>query len=518
MIYALFEKNVYTLSYRDFDGSLMMSEELPYDSFVLEVYQPIRDGYEFEGWYFDMYYTTAVNFEIFKLTGNIQVYAKWYNPTPVLTYYEFNNLDIIKVVRYQNQFFYLSNNGKLFVKDGEAYNYDTYQYEAIFIELPDYNNALKDILIGGVIIVDFNLTGNYMTFKTSKNLWYLVKFEGEDFEIESLSTLLNLAVGEMITSIKNHENFMMFFTSNDRVFLYGTLRVGNRNVISYTEPLDVTASLGLAAGEVVIDDDCDGYCSANESFNIYIKTNKRILVPTALVNYILKVNTFTGIFADINDIDENTYQNVSVVIRSDEANLLLNGAPITRYYSGNGSNAYKQDFHVTLNPDEYITASYYNIVVTSENRVIDIVSNQARALTANVPINGLITNIFVMNMEMNALMVIIKSSTNHYYIIEDPESNQFNMIDITAVVAGYTFDGLWSLNNKAYMYSLKLNQMELLAEYVLTEKQVATAIIGNLNARSIGYSWFDIYYDPGFTNLWDHVSLYLGIELFVDVY
>lgn len=48
--------------------------------------------------------------------------------------------------------------------------------------------------------------------------------------------------------------------------------------------------------------------------------------------------------------------------------------------------------------------------------------------------------------------------------------------------------------------------------------QVSTAIIGNLNARSIAYSGFDICYDPGFTNLWDHVSLYSGIELFVDVY
>lgn len=48
--------------------------------------------------------------------------------------------------------------------------------------------------------------------------------------------------------------------------------------------------------------------------------------------------------------------------------------------------------------------------------------------------------------------------------------------------------------------------------------QVAAAIIGNLNARSIAYSGFDICYDPGFTNLWDHVSLYSGIELFVDVY
>ena len=44
------------------------------------VFDPIRDGYTFDGWYRDTAYTNAWNFETDIITSNITLYAKW---TPV---------------------------------------------------------------------------------------------------------------------------------------------------------------------------------------------------------------------------------------------------------------------------------------------------------------------------------------------------------------------------------------------------------------------------------------------------
>ena len=66
-----------TVRFMSSGGSEIESQTVPYGELVSQPAEPIREGYEFAGWYKDIHLTEEWNFETDSVQGNMTLYAKW---------------------------------------------------------------------------------------------------------------------------------------------------------------------------------------------------------------------------------------------------------------------------------------------------------------------------------------------------------------------------------------------------------------------------------------------------------
>jgi uncharacterized repeat protein (TIGR02543 family) len=74
---ALWSANPNTIKFDSQGGSSVSAEIVDYDSSIAKPADPTRTGYTFGGWYTEPECTNAWNFETWKITGDMTLYAKW---------------------------------------------------------------------------------------------------------------------------------------------------------------------------------------------------------------------------------------------------------------------------------------------------------------------------------------------------------------------------------------------------------------------------------------------------------
>ena len=67
----------YTVTFNSHGGSTVPSVTIPYYSLVPQPNNPTRSGYTFAGWYWEETHKTPFPFDIYKLTSDIELHAKW---------------------------------------------------------------------------------------------------------------------------------------------------------------------------------------------------------------------------------------------------------------------------------------------------------------------------------------------------------------------------------------------------------------------------------------------------------
>lgn len=66
-----------TIRFMSSGGSEIESQKVPYGERINRPVDPIREGYEFAGWYKDIHLTDEWNFESDYVQGNMTLYARW---------------------------------------------------------------------------------------------------------------------------------------------------------------------------------------------------------------------------------------------------------------------------------------------------------------------------------------------------------------------------------------------------------------------------------------------------------
>ena len=96
-IKAVYEVKKYTVSFESNGGTDVDSIiDANYDSIIIEPEEPMREGYDFEGWYKDQGLAQKWNFTTDKVTTNMTLFAKWIKKTYTVTFINWDNA-IIKV-------------------------------------------------------------------------------------------------------------------------------------------------------------------------------------------------------------------------------------------------------------------------------------------------------------------------------------------------------------------------------------------------------------------------------------
>ncbi len=76
-LYAKFEANKYTVTYKDSDNSVISTDTVEYNTTPDKPTDPTKTNYKFVGWYTDLEYTDEFDFTSDKIIENTTLYAKW---------------------------------------------------------------------------------------------------------------------------------------------------------------------------------------------------------------------------------------------------------------------------------------------------------------------------------------------------------------------------------------------------------------------------------------------------------
>ena len=86
IITAVYEINEYAVRYIDWDGSNVATEYIEYGSKAYEILPPVRVTFNFIGWYKDIELTQLFDFETEVITEDIYLYAKYQKITQTVTF------------------------------------------------------------------------------------------------------------------------------------------------------------------------------------------------------------------------------------------------------------------------------------------------------------------------------------------------------------------------------------------------------------------------------------------------
>ena len=75
--FLMMQDRGFTVEFRTDGGSQVASQKLMYGDLVQRPEDPVKEGYTFEGWYWDDEYKLAWNFDTDTVTGDMYLVAKW---------------------------------------------------------------------------------------------------------------------------------------------------------------------------------------------------------------------------------------------------------------------------------------------------------------------------------------------------------------------------------------------------------------------------------------------------------
>ena len=139
-LYAKWEINEYTVTYKVNGGSAVADETVQYNEVFTQPEDPTKEGYTFKGWYTDSNLQTAYDFNT-KATDNLTLYAKWEINEYTITFNTNEGSEVVsQTVEYQGLVQKPANPTK------EGYKFAGWYTDSQLTSVYDFNTKVTDNL------------------------------------------------------------------------------------------------------------------------------------------------------------------------------------------------------------------------------------------------------------------------------------------------------------------------------------------------------------------------------------
>lgn len=200
---------VYEVSFDTMGGTQIDPIEVKATGFVGNIPETTKDGFVFDGWFFEEVYTTPFNKETYSIVSNIKLYAKW-------------SYDIISNTSYE-----LKNNILSWVSEGNAFEVilgdEQFEVDTPEFNLEDKVLKLKDVTY--IQVYEHTTEGKKFLFSSkfqARNLNIVYQgnfrswedmFKGEGVEVKSVHTK-----DELWLVIPNPQTDVAFLETKEKDF------------------------------------------------------------------------------------------------------------------------------------------------------------------------------------------------------------------------------------------------------------------------------------------------------------
>lgn len=426
-LYAKYEVNTYTINFDTQSGTAMEEMEFEYMSSI-DIPEPQREGYDFDGWYFDYSFEDAFDWVYMQAT-DIFLIAKWKVEEIEIIYHLDGGLN--------------HENNPLSVdpsQDLQLYNPTKlgYTFAGWYLE-PDYSGE-------AVTFIDMSLNSEVNLYAKWTVSQYAVTYVLLEEPIDEEMAVLY--PNEIIIDTVSGDSHTLLLTSFNRVFSYGDngygqLGANDSNRRNY--PVEITDNFSLNGDEKIERIFAGSFFSAAISSEGRIFTwgandfGQLALSPFDNHNYLIPkdITNIFDFFPNEEISDVSLGMSHSILVTS-------NGRVFTwgrNYYGNLGIGTYDELFHsdpieitfafgfdqTTLEYPKHIEASMDGtILVTSNNRNFVFGSNQWNSLalgeTPYVTTPYEITDLFAFNVDeeveivkSRALSAVLVTSENRVF-------------------------------------------------------------------------------------------------------
>ena len=232
-LYAKYEVNTYTIGFDTQSGTAMEEMEFEFMSSI-DIPDPQREGYDFDGWYFDYAYENAFDWTLMQAT-DIFLIAKWKVEEININYY----LD--GGVNNENNPLYVDSSQDLLLYNPTKIGYT---FDGWYLE-PDFSGYIITY-IDRFSTTEINLYAKWSV--SLYNVTYIFLEEPIDEEMAILypnETIMDIVAGETHTILLTSFNRVFSYGDN----IYGQLGTNDLNRRNY--PVEITANFNLNTDELI---------------------------------------------------------------------------------------------------------------------------------------------------------------------------------------------------------------------------------------------------------------------------
>jgi uncharacterized repeat protein (TIGR02543 family) len=301
-LYAKWDINTYTLTFEEYGGSEVDDITADFNTLLTEPEMPIRQGYQFDGWYTDPDLTEAYTITYMD-SKDITLYAKWEPKLTIVTFvYNNGNEDELVADYSGNELLEPTYDGYKFggwyydEALTEAYESDTFptfnttlyakwhvaylinyhlnggtnhiDNPLVYIEL-DPEILLEDPTKEGYSFLgwydNLEFSGEQVTSISDESTgditlyakWVINSYEMNYYIYDDYDPLASMILypGETILSVSLGRNHSALLTSKGRIFTWGDNKygqLGDQTTVNKLVPVDITAHFNLEADEKII--------------------------------------------------------------------------------------------------------------------------------------------------------------------------------------------------------------------------------------------------------------------------
>jgi len=233
-LYADWSVNYYAFTYEYNDGSLPYTEYYPYGTEFYNLVVPSRDGYVFDGWFFDSGLTEETD-SVVMPAHDVTLYAKWEEIVDYTISYVLNggSNNIYNPTTYNA----LSDDILLLAptKDGNT-----------FAGWYDNENFTGD----DISVILFGSSGNITLYAKWQTNTYTLTYNIYD-DYDSIAKTY-LADNETIVLLEANGSSVICATSSGRILTWGWICSDDGTFISQKVPLDITYRFPFHNGETIV--------------------------------------------------------------------------------------------------------------------------------------------------------------------------------------------------------------------------------------------------------------------------
>jgi len=275
-LYGKWQINQYEISFFSNGGTNIETLTLDYNQEILNLGQPIKEGYTFLGWFVDIELITPFTMTLMP-AYNLTIYAKWeinsYSLSVYSVNYEqsdqlylslFDGEELTSIQLGEFHTVALTSLGRVFtwgrnnhgqLGDGTVIN-KNYPVDITFMFALNPNEAITTIATGG--FHNLALTSLGRVFSWGRNDYGQLGINSLVSSIEPIDITdnLDLNTNESVEKIALGQYHSALITSEKRVIIWGSNafgEIGNNQLANQLLPLDLTNVFDLTANDYVID-------------------------------------------------------------------------------------------------------------------------------------------------------------------------------------------------------------------------------------------------------------------------